>query len=425
MTKLEENNWWTKAIVYEVYIDKFAGNLKTFIAKLDYLSYLGVNTLWLLPHYPSPMVDGGYDISDYISIRQDLGEMADFEDFIKIAHDRGFKIIIDLVLNHTSDQHPWFMQARSSKQNSKRDYYMWSDNSDKFQGAFVHTLGNKRSNWIRNESTGDFYYATFYPEQPDLNWDNPTVYQEMRLVMEFWLSKGVDGFRLDAISRLIKRENSNCFALPETHALIKNLRKDIKHSYPHTLFLAESGGWIHEARTFFGDGDECQLVINFPFAANLLASLKDQTTHNLENIVKDSEGIPVECQWATFLTNHDSVDLFFVTDSSQKERLAQENSLLQRFGDGGGQSFAARISEICSGEKEGILWAFSRQFSLPGVPIIYYGNEIGMSNEKLQTPPRDFRDYVRGTFDWAEAERQIKDPNSLLNNIRDIIMQTR
>lgn len=420
MTKLEENSWWVNAIIYEVYVDKFADNFDGLIQKLPYLSYLGINTLWLLPHYPSSMVDDGYDVSDYTSIRSNLGNIFDFESFTKAAHTQGFRILIDLVLNHTSQDHPWFVESKSSKDNSKRDYYLWSETNDKYAGAFVHTMGNKTSNWIWNEQTKDYYYATFYPEQPDLNWDNPAVYAEMLTVIKFWLAKGVDGFRMDAISRLIKRENTNCFALTETHELIKRLRKDIESYLPNIVFLAESGGWPHEAKTFFGNGDECQLVLNFPFAANLLASVIDQSTLS-EQILRDSEGVPDKCRWATFLTNHDSVDLFFVTDSSQKQRLAHENNLLQRFGEGSGQSFAARISEICNGEKEKILWAFRKQLEFSGVPIIYYGNEIGMANEKLTIPPDDFRRYVRGRFDWAEAEDQMKDPDSLLNGVRAIL----
>lgn len=423
MNLLNDQTWWTKAVIYEVYVDKFAGNFNKFADKLDYLVTLGVNTIWILPHYPSPGVDGGYDISDYMSVRSDLGDITDFENFVNKAHSKGFKIITDLVLNHTSKDHSWFIEAQSSKDNSKRDYYLWSESQTHFSEAFVHTIGNKTSNWIWNDQTNDYYYATFYPEQPDLNWDNPSVYEEMMKVMHFWLSKGVDGFRLDAISRLIKRDNTNCFALPETHALIKRLRKDIEVSYPQTVFLAESGGWIHEAKKFFGDGDECQIVINFPFAANLLAASGDHSLTSLETVARDSENIPDNCRWATFLTNHDSVDLFFVFDQAQKNRLACEYNLLERFGEKTGQSFAARISEICGEDKEKILWAFRKQSDFKGIPIIYYGNEIGMLNEKLATPPNDFRDYVRGRFDWVEAEKQITDPDSLFNQIRIILKE--
>lgn len=419
MSKIIEP-WWVNAIVYEVYVDKFADNFEGLTKHLDYLEYLGVNTLWILPHYPSPMIDGGYDISDYVSVRSKLGDIEDFEDFVSEAHKRKFRVIIDLVLNHTSDNHPWFMEARASKNNSKRDWYIWSNDASGYSQAFVHFADIKKSNWIKNEKTNDYYYATFYPQQPDLNWDNPEVYEAMLFVMNFWLRKGVDGFRLDAISRLIKRDGTNCFALPEVHTILKRIRADVLSNFPNTVFLAESGGWVHEAKTFFGESDECQLVINFPMASSLLSAISDCDLTKTEKVWENSQGIGGGNCWGLFLTNHDSVDLFFL-DEQQKEKLSADGNLLAKYGSEKGSSFAARLSEVCMGDKDKIIWAHQKLLSFPGVPILYYGNEIGMPNEKCSRNPKDFREYVRGVFDWNEVDRQIKKRNSILNTVKKLI----
>jgi len=416
------NLWWRSAIIYELYVDKFAGDFRRLSEKLDYFSYLGINTLWILPHYPSPMIDGGYDISDYTSVRDDLGNLEDFVNFVNDAHKKNIRIIIDLVLNHTSEAHPWFIEARSSRENAKRDWYLWSEDTDRFSQAFVHFSDIKKNNWILNAATNDYYYASFYPQQPDLNWDNPEVYKAMASVMEFWLSRGVDGFRLDAVSRLIKRDGTNCFALPETHEILRRIESEIGTKYPNAVFMAESGGWPDEAKTFFGSGDECQLVINFPLATNLLSAVSDGDLSAARKAWEESGGINDNCQWSVFLTNHDSVDLFFLTEEDRKKRLAEENNLLARFGKEGHESFACRLSEICGGDKDKMLWAHEQLLSLPAVPILYYGNEIGMQNAKLNHVPTDFREYVRGDFDWEEAERQMNDPDSLLNKVRKLIL---
>lgn len=412
------NPWWKNAIIYEVYVDKFAGNFRGLSEKIDYLKYLGINTLWVLPHYPSPMVDGGYDVSDYTSIRDDLGNMDDFEKFVSKAHDSNIKVIVDLILNHTSDQHPWFKKSRSSKDNPKRDWYLWSDDASIFSQAFVHCTEVKSSNWIKNEETGDYYYASFYPQQPDLNWDNSKVYNAMLDVMYFWLEKGVDGFRLDMISRLIKRDGTNCFALPEVHDILKRIRVDVSIKYPGTVFMAESGGWVHEAKTFFGNGNECQLVINFPMASNLLSAIDDFDLSKTKRVWEESQGIGGANSWGLFLTNHDSVDLFFL-DDQQKRDLSDNGRLLAKYG--GGFSFAARLYEICEGNKEKIVWAYKELLNFPGVPILYYGNEIGMSNEIFEVKPKDTREYVRGKFNWDEVDRQIEDKDSILNRVSELI----
>jgi len=422
MENTTDKSWWKKAIIYEFYVDKFAGNFNGLREKLYYLTYLGVDTLWLLPHYPSPMIDGGYDVADYTSVRPDLGSMDDFDVFIEEAHAKGFRIILDLVLNHTSDQHQWFLESRSSENNPKRDWYIWAKNDHKFSEAFVHFSNIKKNNWISSKTTDDYYYASFYPEQPDLNWDNPEVFDAMTSVMDFWLARGINGFRLDAISRLIKRDGTNCFGLPETHQIVKRIRQFVDENYPGTVLIAESGGWPNEARQFFGDGDECHVVLNFPIAANLLSAVQDKDLSSVNKVVEESSGIGDNCRWGFFLTNHDSVDLFFITDEFKKNRLGAERNMLKRFGRESEYSFGARLAEICDGDKEKILWSHKQLFKLSGVPILYYGNEIGMRNAIIQKP-RDYRDYVRADFDWNQVDVQKGNPNSVLNGIKNLIWE--
>jgi maltose alpha-D-glucosyltransferase / alpha-amylase len=425
---MDNNNdkaWWTKAVIYELYVDKFAGNFLGLMDKLDYLKNLGINTIWILPHYPSPMIDTGYDISDYQAIRKELGNMSDFEKFVSHAHKKGLRVITDMVLNHTSDQHPWFTEARSSKENTKRNWYIWSQTTDKFSQAFVHFAEIKKTNWIYNSATQDYYYATFYPQQPDLNWDNQEVYDAMFKNIEFWLQKGIDGFRLDAISRLIKRDATNCFGLPETHQILKRLRKDIAEKYPNCVLIAESGGWPNEAITFFGNDDECQMVINFPMAVNILASISDKDLSGVEKVLKECDEIGVSNKWALFLTNHDTVDLFFLTNEDKKYRLSNDFNLLQKYGSSENYSFASRLAEICNSDKEKIIWAHNQLFNLGGVPILYYGNEIGMRNLNIIDKPADFREYVRGVFDWSEAQKQMNDPDSIFNGVRKVILDSK
>lgn len=422
---MTNQNWWVNAVIYELYVDKFADNFSGLTSKLDYFTHLGVDTLWLLPHYPTPGVDDGYDISDYQAVRPDLGSLADFDRFISAAHARNLKVIIDLVLNHTSDQHDWFKQARSSRDNPKRDWYLWSGNRDRFPDAFVHFSNLKEKNWIWNDQTGDYYYATFYPQQPDLNWDNPEVVSAMLEVLEFWLNRGVDGFRLDAVSRLIKRDGTNCFALPETHQLLKMIRARIDAKYSDILLMAESGGWTEEAKTFFGAGDECQLVINFPLAVKILAGISSKDRSAIDDLYRQSADLPPNCRWGIFLTNHDSVDLFFLTNDNERQNLAGLIDPQGNFAQPEGRSFGARLAEVCQGNVNDILWATGVQLSLPGVPIIYYGNEIGMRNLILPEKPADTRLYVRGNFDWAEADRQQPDLNSLFNRIREQLLHRR
>ena len=405
------------AKIYELYVDKFAQNFKGLTARLDYFNHLGINTLHILPHYPSPMVDDGYDVSDYRGIRSELGTLEDFIAFTKEAHKRGIKVITDLVINHVSSEHHWFVTARTSKHNSKRDYFLWSETGSELKDATNAFPDFKSSNWIWNEATKDYYFATFYPEQPDLNWDNPDVVEEVFMRIDFWVERGVDGFRLDAIGHLIKREGLNSYGLPETHEVIKAIRKHLDKKYGGRIcLLAEIGGSVEEAQQYFSEGDECQLVYHFSLMRQMFISLMRNEYRSLEQMIQTSYDIPHNCQWATFLRNHDDI---FIEVLSEHERLELLDFLdpERRYPFNKGQTTSMRLGSIFAKKPERIIEALELLYSLPGAPIMYYGDEIGMQNLPIQAGIIDTRKYVRGDFDWPTAEAMLKDPGSLLEKV--------
>lgn len=411
-------------MIYEVYVDKFAGDFAGMIGKLDYLKRLGVDCVWILPHYPSPMMDDGYDISDYYGIRSDLGTLADFKRFLREAHGQGIKVVIDLVLNHTSDQHPWFIEARTSKSNDKRDYYIWSRDGHEFDKAENPFSFVKERNWITNSQTGDFYYATFYPQQPDLNWDNPVVVAEMMKVIDGWLKMGVDGLRLDAITRLVKREGTDCKSLPETHQIIKNIRQHIDENYENVLLIAETTDLPDKARKYFGNGDECQMVFHFYLSVKMWEAFMDGEEERLGEIVNETFNLPSGCSWGTFLTNHDSLALHRLGEA-ERLKLGKWMDPEERFSAKPASKVSMRTGEIFKGDKRKIINAFRTWLELPGTPVIYYGEEIGMCNLMLTQKPSDTRRFVRGDFDWKEAKRQMDDRNSVWSQVGDLIKNRR
>jgi maltose alpha-D-glucosyltransferase/alpha-amylase len=412
--------WWKSAKIYELYVDAFAGTFTGLTERLPYFTRLGVNCLHILPHFPSPMIDDGYDIVDYRGVRSELGTFEDCEQFIKEAHRRGIRVIIDFVLNHTSDQHPWFIEARSSRDNPKRDFYLWSASAAEFAEAANAFPDIKSQNWIGNPATGDFYFSTFYPEQADLNWDNPLVFEEMLAHMEFWAAHGVDGFRLDAASHLIKREGTASQSLPETHQVLKRIRQRLEATYPDAILLAEVAADIASSKKYFGDGDECHMVYNFPLMERLWLTLKDGTRTSLDAAIALSSAIPDNCQWATFLSNHDQISLGTLSPD-ERHPLIDFLDPNHEYLFNQGEDTSMRIASIFRGDTKRILEAIDLLYHTPGAPVMYYGDEIGMQNLPAGNLGVDSRRYVRGAFDWNAADAQSKDPASLLNQIAHII----
>lgn len=410
-------HWWHTAKLYELYIDKFAGDIKALTGRLDYFSKLGINGLHILPHYPSPMMDEGYDVSDYRGVRAELGTLDDFIAFSAAAKERGIRIITDLVLNHTSIEHPWFREAIASRESPKRHYYVWSETGREYPDAINPMPSIKPRNWIRTDA-GDYYFATFYPQQADLNWDNPAVFDEVFAIMEFWIERGVSGFRLDAAPFLIKREDTNCANLPEAHAVLKRLRAALGAKYPDVILLAEAGT---DSWTYFGNDDECQLVYNFYLNECFWIELMRGDEGKAARAAEDTRHIPPGCAWAAFLRNHDAISMYSL---SWEEKL----DMLRRLDPAGVYTHdyapSVRVAEALQGDTAKILRAFKMLYAAPGSPIMYYGDEIGMRN----LPPRDDivdrRVFVRGQFDWAEAERQMQDPDSLFSKTAAIIRES-
>lgn len=415
--------WWKKAKIYELYVDAFAGTFAGLIERLPYFTQLGVNCLHILPHFPSPMIDDGYDIVDYRGVRSELGTLEEFTRFIEEAHQHGIRVIIDFVLNHTSNQHPWFVEARSSRDNPKRDFYLWSTSAKELAGATNAFPDIKSQNWIPNVVTDDFYFATFYPAQPDINWDNDLVFGEMLANMEFWAERGVDGFRLDAAYSLIKREGTTSKNLSETHLLIKRIRQRLETTYPDVILLAEVAEDVALSKKYFGDGDECHLVYNFPLMAHLWLALCDDTRMQLDEVVTQSADIPDNCAWATFLRNHDEINLETLS-AEERRRLIDFLDPQHEYLFNKGEATSVRIASVFKGDTKRIIEAIDMLYRIPGAPIMYYGDEIGMQNLPAGGLGIDSRRYVRGAFDWVSAEVQSKDPTSLLSQVSQIIRRT-
>ncbi len=400
---LDDNlHWYKDAIIYELHIKAFKdsngdgiGDFKGLIEKLDYLEDLGVNTIWLLPFYPSPQRDDGYDIMDYYKINPSYGNLNDFKKFMKKAHKRGLRVITELVINHTSDQHPWFQRARRAKPGtSERDFYVWSDNPDKYNEVRIIFQDFETSNWSWDPVANAYYWHRFFSHQPDLNYDNLAVQEEIFKVLDFWMDMGVDGFRLDAVPYLFERDGTNCENLPETHAFLKKLRKHIDDKRPGTLMLAEANMWPEDSASYFGNGDECHMNYHFPIMPRMFMSLKMEDRYPIIDIMDQTPEIPKACQWAMFLRNHDELTLEMVTDEERdymykvytKDPLAKINMGIRH-----------RLGPLLDNNRKKIEIMNYLLFSLPGTPIIYYGDEIGMGDNYYLGD----RDGVRTPMQWS------------------------
>ncbi|AKQ66343.1 Trehalose synthase [Myxococcus hansupus] len=376
--------WYKKALIYELHLRAFHdsngdghGDIPGLIEKLPYLQDLGINCLWLLPHYPSPLRDDGYDIADFYGVHPDYGTLADFQRLVDEAHKRDIRVITELVVNHTSDQHPWFQEARSDPNSPKRDWYVWSDTDDQYKGARIIFLDTERSNWTWDPVAKQYFWHRFFSHQPDLNYDNPEVQEAMLDVMRFWLNMGVDGFRCDAVPYLFEREGTNCENLPETHAFLKRLRKTIDAEYQGKMLLAEANQWPADVRVYFGDGDEFHMGFHFPVMPRLFMAVRREDRTPIVEIMQQTPDIPDNCQWAIFLRNHDELTLEMVTDED-RDYMYREYATDPRMRINLG--IRRRLAPLMDNGRRRIELMHSLLFTLPGTPVLYYGDEIGMGD---------------------------------------------
>ena len=394
--------WYKDAIIYELPVKSFCdgnedgvGDFQGLHEKLDYLQNLGVTCLWLLPFFPSPLKDDGYDIADYVNVHPSYGTLEDFKKFLQAAHERGLQVVIELVLNHTSDQHPWFQRARSAPPGSpERDYYVWSDTDQLYQQARIIFVDAERSNWTWDPVAHAYYWHRFFQYQPDLNYDNPAVVREMLAVLDFWLDLGVDGFRIDAVPYLIERDNTSCENLPETHAIMKAIRAHIDARAPGRMLLAEANQLPADVRAYFGDGDQCHMAYHFPVMPRIFMALHLEDRQPITDVMEQTPPIPDSCQWALFLRNHDELTLEMVTsDERDYMYLAYSMDPQARLNLG----IRRRLAPLVGNSRPRIELLVGLLFSFPGTPIIYYGDEIGMGDNLYLGD----RNGVRTPMQWT------------------------
>lgn len=394
--------WYKDAIIYQLHIKSFfdangdgIGDFKGLHEKLDHIASLGANTIWLLPFFPSPRRDDGYDIADYTNVSPDYGTIEEFTAFVEAAHQRGLRVVIELVINHTSDQHPWFQRARHSPPGSpERDFYVWSDTDHKFPETRIIFLDTEKSNWTWDPVAGAYYWHRFYSHQPDLNFDNPLVLEELLGVMRFWLETGIDGFRLDAIPYLVEREGTINENLPETHTILKKIRAALDSTHPGRMLLAEANQWPEDTREYFGDGDECHMAFHFPLMPRMYMAIAKEDRFPITDIMRQTPEIPENCQWAIFLRNHDELTLEMVTDEERDylwniyaaDRRARINLGIRR-----------RLSPLMERDRRRVELMNGLLLSMPGTPVVYYGDEIGMGDNIYLGD----RDGVRTPMQWS------------------------
>jgi len=443
--------WYKDAVFYQLHVKSFAdsnadgiGDFRGLTSKLEHLASLGVDCLWLQPMYPSPFRDDGYDISDYTNIHPSYGTLQDFTEFLERAHALGLRVIIELVLNHTSDQHVWFQEARSSADNPRRDWYVWSDTDDRYRGVRIIFIDTELSNWAWDPVSKAYYWHRFFSHQPDLNYDNPAVREEIWKVMKFWLDLGVDGFRVDAVPYLVEREGTSCENLPETHAVLKELRARLDAGFTGKVLLAEANMWPEDVRPYFGDGDEFHMSFHFPIMPRMFMALRLEDRKPLIDIIERTPNIPEPCQWGLFLRNHDELTLEMVTDLERQymwDEYAQDPRARINLG------IRRRLAPLLDGDRRRIELMIGLLMSLPGSPILYYGDEIGMGDNvylgdrnSVRTPMQ-WSSGVNAGFSTADPERlwlplvqnavfgyqavnvesQQRNPTSLLNWLRRLI----
>lgn len=384
MSFSQQADWYKDSIIYQLHVRTFCdsngdgiGDFRGLQHRLDYLQELGVNAIWLLPFYPSPLRDDGYDIADYCTVHSSYGTLDDFKEFLAAAKARGIRVIIEMVMNHTSDQHPWFQEARSSRGNPRRDWYVWSDTDNRYRNARIIFLDTELSNWAWDPISKSYYWHRFFSHQPDLNFDNPEVQDAIWSVMKFWLEMGVDGFRLDAVPYLVEREGTSCENLPETHAILRDLRRRLDESFPGRMLLAEANQWPADVRAYFGQGDEFHMAFHFPLMPRMFMGLKLEDRKPIIEILQRTPQIPETCQWCIFLRNHDELTLEMVTDIERDymyDEYARDKTMRINLG------IRRRLAPLLDNDRRRIELLNGLLMSLPGTPIVYYGDEIGMGD---------------------------------------------
>ncbi|MBB4933660.1 maltose alpha-D-glucosyltransferase/alpha-amylase [Lipingzhangella halophila] len=397
--------WYKHAVFYEVLVRGFhdsngdgTGDLRGLIEKLDYLSWIGIDCIWLLPIYESPLRDGGYDISDYMKILPEFGQIADFVELVEQAHQRGLRVIADLVMNHTSDQHPWFRASRADPEGPYGDFYVWSCTTERYSDARIIFVDTENSNWTYDEVRGQYYWHRFFSHQPDLNFENPAVQEAILEVLRFWLDLGIDGFRLDAVPYLYEREGTSCENLKETHEFLKRIRSEVDRLYPDRVLLSEANQWPADVVDYFGDfetgGDECHMNFHFPLMPRMFMAVRREQRYPISEILAQTPRIPRNCQWAIFLRNHDELTLEMVTDE-ERDYMYAEYAKDPRMRANVG--IRRRLAPLLDNDKNQIELFTALLLSLPGSPVLYYGDEIGMGDNIWLGD----RDAVRTPMQWT------------------------
>ena len=443
--------WFQRAVFYEIHIRGFAdgnddgkGDFRGLTDKLDYLQWLGIDCIWLLPMYPSPLRDGGYDIADFYSIHSDYGTVEDFHTFVESAHKRGIRVIADLVMNHTSSDHAWFQESRSDPASPKRDWYVWSDTNDRYADVRIIFVDTEASNWTWDPVAGQYYWHRFFSHQPDLNYDNPEVQEAMLDVLRFWLELGLDGFRLDAVPYLFERDGTNCENLPESHAFLRRVRAEVDANFPDRVLLAEANQWPADVVDYFGNGDECHMAFQFPVMPRLFMAIRREDATPVIDIIEQTPAIPANAQWGLFLRNHDELTLEMVSDDERDymwAEYAKDPHMRLNLG------IRRRLAPLLDNGRDEIQLLTAILFSLPGSPVLYYGDEIGMGDniyigdrDGVRTPMHWTGDRNGGfsTADFAELyspplmdpvygfqavniEAQLRTPTSLLRWVQRFI----
>ena len=398
-------DWFKRAVFYEVLVRGFSdsnsdgtGDLRGLADKLDYLAWLGIDCLWLPPFYPSPLRDGGYDISDYEGVLAEFGTIDDFTALLKAAHERGIKVIIDFVMNHTSDQHAWFQASRKDPNGPYGNYYVWSDDDTRYPDARIIFVDTEPSNWTFDPVRKQYFWHRFFSHQPDLNFDSPDVQQAMIDALRFWLDLGIDGFRLDAVPYLYERDGTNCENLPETHEFLKRLRKEIDRDYPDRVMLCEANQWPDDVVQYFGDpatgGDECHMAFHFPVMPRIFMAVRRENRYPISEIMEQTPSIPANCQWGIFLRNHDELTLEMVSDEERDymwAEYAKDPRMKANIG------IRRRLAPLLENDINQIELFTALLLSLPGSPVLYYGDEIGMGDNIWLGD----RDGVRTPMQWT------------------------